>query len=99
MRQKSLNRTIFAGTAGVLATSFSGTCNKEPEEVVDLLNKDLPLERIANLSFMFNFHEVRSLGNQKLCVQLADALGRYRYTSDWSRGFSLDSVGVSQVIG
>lgn len=91
--------TIFAGTHGALATS-PGQCELPAEEVVSLIEADLSLERLADLAFMFNFNEgVLSLGNQKLCVQLWDGSGATRYASDWSQGFSLDSVGFSQVVG
>uniref|UniRef100_A0A7S4MN01 C2 domain-containing protein n=1 Tax=Odontella aurita TaxID=265563 RepID=A0A7S4MN01_9STRA len=91
--------TIFAGTPGALATNDSGKCTLAPHDVASLMNKDLALENVAKMAFMFNYHDVLSLGNQKLSVQLADTTERSKYTSDWSSGFSLDSVGVTQVVG
>lgn len=90
--------TIFAGTVGALATS-PGRCDLSPSDLTDLIDKDLSLERLADLAFMFNFHEdVLSIGNRRLSVQLADATEHVQYFSDWSRGFSLDSVGFSQIV-
>lgn len=90
--------TIFAGTVGALATS-PGRCDLSPADLTALIDKDLPLEKLANLAFMFNFHEdVLSIGNRRLSVQLAEATEQVQYFSDWSRGFSLDSVGFSQIV-
>jgi hypothetical protein len=91
--------TIFSGMPGALASSL-GICNLRPNEVVALVDANLALKELAKLAFMFNFSEgVLSLGNQKLCVQLWDGTGTTPYSSDWSQGLSLDSVGFSQVIG
>jgi hypothetical protein len=90
--------TIFGGTVGALATS-PGRCDLPPTALADLIDKDLPLEKLANLAFMFNFHEdVLSIGNRRLSVQLSEATEHVQYFSDWSRGFSLDSVGFSQIV-
>lgn len=90
--------TIFAGTAGALATSV-GRCSLSPEDVAAVVDKNMPLERLAKLAFMFNFHEGSlTMGGQKLCIQLYDGTGQSKYQSDWSRGFSLGSVGFSQVV-
>ena len=89
-------RTIFPGRPGALARSSSGKCDITLEDFMTLMNKDIPLERMASLAFMFNYNDTSPfVGNPKLCLQLAES----RYISEWSRGFSLDSVGVSQVIG
>lgn len=89
--------TLFAGTPGALATSL-GRCTLSPPTLASLLDKDLPLDKLARMAFMFNFHEDGlSIGHQKLCMQLGDADSRY--TSGWSNGFSLDSVGVTQIVG
>jgi hypothetical protein len=90
--------TIFSGTAGALAAS-PGQCNLAAGELADLIDVDIPLPKLAELAFMFNFNEgSMSLGHQKICVQLWDGTGITRYASDWSQGFSLDSVGFSQVV-
>ena len=90
--------TIFAGTAGALATS-PGRCDLSPADLADLIDKDLSLEKLASIGFMFNFHDdVLSIGNRRLSVQLADSTEHLQYFSDWSRGFSLDSVGFSQIV-
>jgi hypothetical protein len=92
--------TIFSGKPGALAT-FPGRCELSPSMVSTLLNTNMSLEKMAQLAFMFNFQEgpVITIGQQKLCVQLGDGTGATHYESDWSRGFSLDSVGISQIVG
>lgn len=90
--------TIFSGTPGALATS-PGRCDLPLDEVTQLVDKDLPIEKLAKLAFMFNFHEgLVASGHRKIQVQLGDGTGVTRYVSDWSRGFALDSVGVTQPI-
>ena len=68
-------------------------------EVNIMRNKDLPLEQTVALSFMFNFNDqnVLSLGQQKLCVMFGDTASGM--SSDWSQGYSLDTVGVTQILG
>jgi hypothetical protein len=91
--------TIFSGTPGALATS-PGRSELPPDQVSELLDRNLPLVKLSKLAFMFNFHEgMMSVGHQKVCVQLGDGIGATRYVSDWSRGFSLDSVGFSHPVG
>jgi hypothetical protein len=90
--------TVFSGRAGALATT-PGICELSPEQVASLIETDLSIDKLGSLAFMFNFNEGSlSIGNQKMCVQLWDGTGITRYASDWSSGFSLDSVGFSQVI-
>lgn len=94
-----IKETIYSGMPGALAGASAGQCGCPPSEVARLIDKNLQLEQLAKISFMFNFHEgILSAGNQRLCVQLGDGSGATKYLSDWSRGFSLDSVGFSQVI-
>jgi SHR-binding domain of vacuolar-sorting associated protein 13 len=99
VRRSSELRTIFSGTPGALA-SRSGLCALPPEEIAPLLDKELSLQTITRLAFMFNFHDgaVLTIGHQKLSVQLHDGTGSTSYESDWSRGFSLNSVGISETI-
>ena len=90
--------TIFAGTPGALATS-KGHCDLAPDDLAPLLQEVLSLDDLSRLAFMFNFHEGAIPGsNQKLCVQLHDGTTQNRYSSDWSRGFGLHSVGISQTV-
>jgi len=93
--------TIFSGTPGALATICSGRSDGlSSKDLIELLNNDVPMERTAHIASMFNFHEKLSLGGQRrLSVQLHDGTGQTTYSSDWSPGFSLDSVGVTQVVG
>ena len=92
------SKTIFAGTPGALATT-PGRCDLEASEFAGLIDKELSVEKMAQLAFMFNFHEEGlSIGHQMLSVQLFDGSCETKYSSDWSRGFSLDSVGFSQIV-
>ena len=54
--------------------------------------EELTFEEIKNYSYMFNYTEASSyiLGGRKVKIQLDD--------SNWSSPFSLDSIGVNQVI-
>ena len=95
------SKTIFAGTHGALATS-PGKCTLSPENISTLIDQDLPLQKLAEVAFMFNFHE-DGVGGDKLMIQLYDGLrsceNKYPdYTSGWSAGFGLETVGFSQVI-
>ncbi len=92
------SKTIFAGTPGALATA-PGRCDLKPSELTQLIDRELSLERMSQIAFMFNFHdEGLSIGHQMLSVQMHDGSGEWEYSSDWSRGFSLESVGFSQVV-
>ena len=90
--------TIFAGKPGALAT-YPGICDLPAASLTPLLEKDLPLDKLASLAFMFSFQDTLAIGHSKMAVQLADGTHSEGYTSDWSQGFSLDSVGVLQVVG
>ena len=81
------NRSIFPGRKGAL--SHAG----DSSELASLTSTSVPLDTLASLAFMFNFHErVR----KKLSLQLTDEDSQF--SSSWSPGFSLDSIGVSQVV-
>jgi hypothetical protein len=93
--------TIFAGTHGALATS-PGRCTLSPENISALIDQDIPLQKLAKAAFMFNFRE-DGLGGEKLMIQLYNGLRcdenkHPDYTSGWSTGFGLETVGFSQVI-
>ena len=92
-------KTIFPGKPGILAPS-QGVCTLESEELAMFLgNKEISLSRISEMAFMFNFQDTISLrGKQRIKVQLVDTTRKTQYTSQWSKSFSLDSVGVSQMI-
>ncbi len=49
-------KTIFSESPGALATA-SGRCNLPPSELSALIDKDVPLEKLANLASMFNGRE------------------------------------------
>jgi hypothetical protein len=92
-------QTVFPGTPGALATS-TGRCNLAPDQLCSLLEHDLPIDKLADLAYMFNFNdEGLGTGNQLLSLQLYDGSGQSKYVSEWSKGFGLDSVGFSQVVG
>lgn len=89
---------IFSGTPGALSMPWR---DRTPETTATLLDRDMPLDRLAQLSFMFNFQDanVMTIGQQRLCVGLSDGTGASEYESDWSKGFGLESIGISQVVG
>lgn len=95
--------TIFSGQPGALSlVKRNSDCHiVKPELIAALISNDLPLHALSSLAFMFNFHDVISLGGSpRLCIQLADTTDdRPRYTSDWSSGFGLESIGVTQIVG
>lgn len=77
---------IFSGTPGALAPSWR---DNTPEDMAVLLERDIPLNRLARLSFMFSFQEanVMTIGQQRLCIKLSDGTGVTEYESDWSSTF------------
>ena len=98
----SLN-TIFSGRPGALSllNELDDHASK-PALLAALISEALPLRIISKLAFMFNFQDVLSLGGsvERLCIQLADTSSdKPRYTSAWSSGFGLESVGVTQIVG
>ena len=99
-RLDSLN-TIFPGRPGAMSMLKSNvSCSAEPALLAALISNDLPLRVLSKLAFMFNFHDVLSLGGpSRFCIQLADTQhDRSRYTSAWSSAFGLESVGVTQIV-
>lgn len=94
--QETRRNGIFAGTPGALANR-QGDCRRSPDNILTLLDKDLSLQTLTEVAFMFNF-QLDMLSVFKLCVQLCDGTGKSRYSSAWSQGFSLDSVGVNQIV-
>lgn len=79
--------TVFPGQSGALARAADAI------ELSNLISPHVSFDSLASLAFMFNFHErVR----QKLSIQVAN--DDTYMTSNWSLGFSLESVGVSQVV-
>ena len=95
-KEATRRKGIFAGTPGALSTP-PGSRPLPPETIISLLDKNLPLEKLSEVAFMFNF-QLDMLTIFKLCVQLSDGTGKSQYSSGWSQGFSLDSVGVSQIV-
>lgn len=95
-RDDTRARGAFAGTPGALATR-PGCRPLSSEGIISLLDKDLPLKALTDVAFMFNF-QLDILTIFKLCVQLSDGTGDSQYSSAWSQGFSLDSVGVNQIV-
>lgn len=92
-------QTIFSGTFGALATA-PGKCDLNAKNLASLIDHDMPLDKLSDLAFMFNFPEdAIGTGNQMFSVQLYDGTGQTNYVSEWSRGFSLESVGFSQIVG
>jgi hypothetical protein len=97
---RTASKTIFAGMPGALAASGRpGHCDLDASELTKLIDRDMSLEEMARIAFMFNFHEEGlSIGHQMLCVQMYDGSGGSDYSSEWSRGFSLESVAFSQIV-
>ena len=96
-RNHLVGRTIFPGKPGALASKILNS-----NDMSRLLCKELQLKDIAAMSAMFNFsRDAISFGaRERLTVQLANlSAGNTWTSSDWSRAFSLDSVGVTQPIG
>jgi hypothetical protein len=93
--------TIFPGTYGALKELEKlGNSDSKPAILAALISEDLPLSITSKLAFMFNFQEILSLGGSpRLCIQLADASNPSHYTSAWSSGFGLESIGVTQIVG
>lgn len=96
--------TVFSGRPG--AMSMVKKILKDnavnPALLAALISEDLPLPVLSKLAFMFNFQEVLSIrGSPRLCIQLADTRsdGAKKYTSAWSSGFGLESIGVTQIVG
>lgn len=94
---RSRRGTVFSGTPGALAKCDINYTD-EHRDLVRMLSKDIPLNEMAAMAFMFNFYET-VLGQQKLSVQLHSGTQKNIYSSDWSMGFSLESVGVTQIVG
>ncbi len=93
--------TIFSGRPGAISMlKCNSNCTAEPALLAALISNDLPLRVLSSLAFMFNFHDVLSLGGSpRLCLQLADTQQeRSNYTSAWSSAFGLESVGVTQIV-
>ena len=91
------HKTIFPGRPGAL---FGAKAKVNMHEYTTLLGTDIPLDQIANLAFMFNYGDSHRFGgNERLSLKLVDPLWRSHRSSEWSRGFSLDSVGVTHVVG
>jgi hypothetical protein len=91
--------TIFSGRPGAISLlNCNANCAAEPALLAALISNDLPLRILSKLAFMFNFHDVLSLGGSpRLCIQLVDT--RHEYISAWSSAFGLESVGVTQIVG
>lgn len=100
----SLDTTIFSGRPGAMALLKKSLNNNpaKPALLAALISEDLPLCVLSKLAFMFNFQDVLSIGGSpRLCIQLADTRSdaSSRYTSAWSSGFGLESIGVTQIVG
>jgi len=92
-----VDETIFSGKPGALYRP-DGEDKFTEREYEITRQKELPLSRLVKFAFMFNFNDqnVLSMGQQKLCVMLGDTLKGLH--SDWSQGYSLDTVGVTQIL-
>eukprot|EP01035_Chromulina_nebulosa_P017521 gene17521-23082_t len=89
-QQRRKVSTIYPGTKGPFHSSIS----KEflfGSDLHDLLI-NICFDSIVDYAYMFNFgrDDGRFMGKRKVCIQMDEA--------DWSRPFSLDTVGVNQVV-
>ena len=95
-------KTVFSGKPGALSMleKISDSAQK-PALLAALISEDLPLHLVSRLAFMFNFQDGISLGGiqQHLCIQADNLTDNSQYTSAWSAGFGLSSVGVTQIVG
>ena len=92
-------QTVFPGRPGALSMierSEEGT--RDPALLAAMISEDLPLGTMCKLAFMFNFQEESlSLGGPpRLCLQLSEGK---KYVSNFSSGFVLESIGVTQIVG
>lgn len=84
-----LHSLIFPGTKGPLHSSHAQEF--ECESQYQQLLGELSFEEITSMAYMFSFNDdTRLLLQRRVAFQIDD--------SDWSRAFSLDSVGVNQVV-
>lgn len=93
--------TVFSGRPGALSLlNDLEDDSMKPALLAALISEELPLRVLSKLAFMFNFQDVLSIGaSSRLCIQLADtSTDSPRYTSAWSSGFGLESVGVTQIV-
>jgi hypothetical protein len=96
MNDNKEKRSVFSGTPGALA-SISEESRLRKNEIARLLDADLTITKLWELAFMFNFPEGLGIAAQRLCIQLKDGTGSVSYQSDWSKGLTLESVGIAQV--
>jgi hypothetical protein len=82
------NQTTYPGTRGVLHSTIAKEFAYDSDLHTMLAN--LSFEDIVNYAYMFNFSERSSLIKKRVSVQMDE--------SDWSGPYSLDTVGVNQVI-
>ncbi len=91
---KIKNRSIYPGNKGTLhheRTENIMGISTDNRYNCELLSEQLPLDKIIDLAYMFNFEDdINVLGNRRVLLQLDD--------SEWSSPFSIDSVGVKQSI-
>jgi len=93
----STHGTIFPGRPGAL---HGARKRLNMDEYTTLLANEIHLEKLATLAFMFNYRDSKPFGGLNgLSLQLVDPHWRSYRCSEWSRGFSLDSIGVTQIIG
>ena len=78
--------TIFPGKIPPLHQSHRENGQIPNEDELRNMLLDLPFDEVVKYAYMFNYPDVHSIGKRRVCVQIDD--------SDWSQGFSLDSVGT-----
>lgn len=78
--------TIFPGKVPPLHASHRENGQIPNDDPLRNMLLDLPFEEIVKFAYMYNYPDGHVLGKRRVCVQIDD--------SEWSQGFSLDSVGA-----
>lgn len=94
---RTFQNTIFPGKPGAL---YGAKNRLNLHDYTELLCSDVSIDKLAKIAFMFNYRESHPFGGyNRLSLQLVDPSWRSYRFSEWSRGFSLDSIGVTQIVG
>lgn len=94
---RTFQNTIFPGKPGAL---YGAKNRFSLQDYTELLCSDISIDKLARIAFMFNYRESYPFGGyNRLSLQLVDPSWRSYRFSEWSRGFSLDSIGVTQIVG
>lgn len=94
---RTFQNTIFPGKPGAL---YGAKNRLNLHDYTELLCSEVSIDKLAKIAFMFNYRESHPFGGfNRLSLQLVDPAWRSYRFSEWSRGFSLESIGVTQIVG